>query len=461
MSATLLIRDARLADRRVDVRIDSGRIAAIGTGLTGDGASIDARGGALIPGLADHHLHVLALAAQRASLALDHFADAAAARAALTERARALPPGGWLRATGYHQAALGEWDRATLDALAPDRPVRVQHQTGGLWVLNSAALAAIGADDGPDCVERDSAGRPSGRIWRGDAWLATRLPRALPHLAPVGAELARYGITHVTDTSPTTDATAAAHLAAAHQSGALPQHLVLMSGGSLPPSDHYRIGPVKLLFDEHDLPDFDEVQARIAAARAEGRCVAAHCVTATELAFMLAAFATAGTVPGDRIEHGGVIPAAAIATLRDLGLTVVTQSAFVRERGDRYLATVDPVDVPDLYRCASLIAAGVPVLGSSDAPYSDPNPWPAMRAAMDRRTGGGAVLGTGEGVSEAQALALYGGEPLAPLGRPRGVQIGAAADLLLLHGPLDAALAAGSAAAVAATIIAGRVVWQS
>src|SRR6185312_8748065 len=141
---------------------------------------------------------------------------------------------------------------------------------------------------------------------------------------------------------------------------------------------------------------------RIAGARRQRRTVAVHCVTAGELALTLAAFEAAGVRPGDRIEHGGVIPAAAIGQLRALGLTVVTQSAFVAERGDRYLAEVDAAEQPDLYRCASLRSAGVPVAGSSDAPYAAPDPWAGMAAAVSRRTLGGAVLNAGERIGAAE-----------------------------------------------------------
>ncbi len=45
------------------------------------------------------------------------------------------------------------------------------------------------------------------------------------------------------------------------------------------------------------------------------------------------------------------------------------------------------------YRCGTLLATGITVAGSSDAPYSDPDPWAAMRSARDRRSGSGVVLG--------------------------------------------------------------------
>lgn len=186
--------------------------------------------------------------------------------------------------------------------------------------------------------------------------------------------------------------------------------------------------------------------------------MAVHCVTAGELALTLAAFEAAGAAPGDRIEHGGVIPADAIGQIRALDLTVVTQPAFIRERGDRYLAQVARQDLDDLYRCASLLAAGVPIAASSDAPYASPDPWLGMAAAIDRRSAAGHVVGKSERVDPAIALALYLGAPRAPGGPTRRVEPGAVADLCLLKAPLAEALETPDAGSVAATLVSGQIV---
>jgi predicted amidohydrolase YtcJ len=460
----LILRNVEVGGRPgLDVRLEAGLIQEIGERLASAAESLDGRGGALIPGLADHHIHLLATAAEAQSLRLDGATDKAgferAVRAALSVR----PKGAWLRVIGYHERMAGALDRDVLDRLAPEHPVRVQHQTGSLWILNSPALVAVEAQRGPAAVERGDDGWPTGRIWRGDAWLRERLANDPPDLAPLGRRLAAYGITAVTDTSATTDAAAAALLASARRSGALPQRLTLMSAGPLePPADHaFEVGPVKVLLDDDRLPDLDAFAETIRGARGQARNVAVHCVTAGELALTLAALEAAGARPGDRIEHGGVVPLDAIPVLRRLGLTVVTQPAFVHERGDRYLAEVDPAEQPDLYRCASLAEAGVPVAGSSDAPYASPDPWLGMSAAIRRRTRGGRPLGEGERVAAEAALALYLGAPDAPGGAPRRVVMGAPADLCLLARPLREVLARPAAEHVRATLVAGELVHSA
>ena len=63
----LLIRAAEVEGVRVDVRVAGGRVVALGAGLAGRPGEvvIEAAGGALLPGLHDHHLHLLAWAAAR------------------------------------------------------------------------------------------------------------------------------------------------------------------------------------------------------------------------------------------------------------------------------------------------------------------------------------------------------------------------------------------------------------
>jgi predicted amidohydrolase YtcJ len=122
---------------------------------------------------------------------------------------------------------------------------------------------------------------------------------------------------------------------------------------------------------------------------------------------------------------------------------------------------VDVAEQPDLWRCASLLAAGVPVASSSDAPYASPNPWAGIAAAVDRTTVAGATLGTTQRVSAAEALALYLGDPAAPGVAVRRVQVGEVADLCLLRAPQREVLAAPGAEHVRATFVAGRLVHDA
>ncbi len=192
MSERIAIRDAEVDGRRVDVVLEHGRIAAVvGAGRSAADRVIDAGGGALIPGLHDHHVHLLASAAARSSTPCGPPAvsDRRALADALRAADAALPAGQWLRGVGYHESVAGELDRVGLDALLPTRPCRVQHRSGHAWILNGAALAAAGIEAGdslPGGVEIDASGAPTGRIYGLDEWLRSRVPRIEPDLTAVG-----------------------------------------------------------------------------------------------------------------------------------------------------------------------------------------------------------------------------------------------------------------------------------
>jgi len=152
-----------------------------------------------------------------------------------------------------------------------------------------------------------------------------------------------------------------------------------------------------------------------------------------------------------------VVPPELVDAIVRHGLTVVTQPGFIGERGDEYLSDVDEDDLPHLYPCRTLLDAGVPVAGSTDAPYSSADPWRAMRAAVSRRAPSGAVVGANEAVDAATALRLFLGRAHDPGGPPRTVAVGVPADLCLLDRPLADSLTRLRADDVAATVCAGRV----
>lgn len=460
----MLIRDAEIAGERLDVRLDRDRVVEIGVGLAAfETAVLDAAGGALLPGLHDHHLHLRALAAALASVrcgppAVEDREDLA--RALGDARAR----DGWIRGTGYFESVAGELDRTTLDALRDDVAIRVQHRSGVMWFLNSRAIEALDLEDAALAgVERDERGRATGRLFRADAWLRERVPPAVgTDLAAVGRRLAARGVTGVTDCTPTTDAADRDALAAARASGALPQKLELMGVLGLRPVPGLSIGAHKIMLDEPALPAFDSLVERIRAAHDEARGVAFHAVTRAELLFALAALESAGARPGDRVEHASVAPEEACQQVQALGVTIVTQPNFVGERGDAYRQDVDERDRPHLYRVRSWIERGVPLRFGTDAPFGEADPWAALEAAVDRRTPSGATLGGAERVKPESALARFlpdADERTARPGPPR-VAVGDVADLCLLDRPWGHARAGLGDVEVTATWIDGRLVQR-
>jgi predicted amidohydrolase YtcJ len=464
----VLIRSAEIAGTApLDVRVESECITEIAAMLPrADGElTLDANGGALLPGLHDHHIHLFALAAAEQSIRCGppEVCNADALAHALTH---ASVRNEWIRGVGYHESVAGELDRTRLATWVADRPLRIQHRSGALWLLTSAGVERLGIDRGADAhgIERDAHGRATGRLYRLDDWLRERLEaKDPPNLDAVSRRLADRGVTGLTDATATNDAEALQALVAAVDSGALRQRIRVMGRPTLPEPDHPGVehGGVKVLLDERDLPDFEDLATAIAAAHRSERGVAIHCVTRAELVLACAAFEAAGARAGDRIEHAGVAPPDTLPALRECGLSVVTQPHFLNERGDAYLADVEPRDRPWLYRGRGFLEAGIPLGGGSDAPFGAPDPWAAMRAAVERRSLGGAVLGARERLSPEEALALFTTRSEAPGGPIRRVEVGEIADLCLLDRPWSEARDDLAAARVVLTLRAGSVISQA
>jgi predicted amidohydrolase YtcJ len=441
----MLIRDAEVNGRLCDVRVAEGRIATIAEQLLSERDEIvfDAAGGALLPGLHDHHIHLNATAAALASVRCGP-PDVLDAQA-LAEALHRAPGEGWLRGIGYHDGTTRGIDRTWLDRHGPDRPIRIQHRGGRMWIFNSRALATLGLRVPVD-----------GRLIDGDAWLQARLGAAAPSLEPVGARLARFGVTGLTEVTPRNTLADYRRLAEAN----LPQRLLIMGDSSLDlaaPIGRSRRGAVKLHYHDHDLPSIDVLVAEIARAHTAGRSVASHCVTSAELLLMLAALEAAGPRMGDRIEHAAIVIPEAARWMAALGVTVVTQPHFLAERGDTYLAEVDPSDRPWLYRLRGLHAAGIPIAAGSDAPFGDLSPWLAMAAAVNRRP----EFGEHEELTPERALALYTGPADAPGGISRRVAIGEAADLCVIDRCWRDARRDLAAVTVRTTLIGGVPAYSS
>ena len=423
--------DGVAVDIRLSDRIDD--VAATLTPRPGEDV-LDAAGGTALPGLHDHHVHLYAAAAAATSLRVGppQVRDRAGLAATLSH---AIPDeDGWIRAVAYHESVAGPLSRDVLDAIAPTTPLRVQHRSGVLWILNSAGLERVGLSDHPD-----------GRLRSTDSW-AEALGRNETSLAALSERLSRYGVTGITDATPDLAIADVMQLAELHRYGELRQRV-------------HCLAPGKRILHDDDL-DLEQLAAWIAEQHRDNHPVAVHCVTAAQLVVTIAALRESGCHPGDRIEHAAVVPADSLIDLADLRVTVVTQPNFVAERGDHYLDAVPSDEHDQLWRVGSLLEAGVPVALSTDMPFGDGDPWAAMRAAVHRRTPSGAVVGGTERVSARTALAMFLGGTEHPT-RPRRVEPGEPADLCVLSAPPETALAELDAGMVAATIIGGGIAYAS
>lgn len=468
----MLIRNAEvwgvgLADVRIEGRLiadilptppqpDGYNLEAHAPGSNPGRCVVEANGGALLPGLHDHHIHLAALAAKQASVwcGPPQVTTVAALSAAL-----AHPGEGWIRGIGYHDSVMGLPNARDLDTLVRDRPLRIQHRTGRMWLLNSLGLETLLQMAPPPVGMEVDNGNFTGRLFDEDDWLRATLAASPPSFGEVARELARYGVTGITDMSPRNDSAMAAHFAAEMTSGSLPQRVVLAGMPALADisSGPWTLGPAKLHLHESALPDFTAATDFIAAAHGRDRAVAVHCVSEVELVFALAAFEAAGPRRGDRIEHASVASDELIGRVAELGLQVVVQPHFIAERGDDYLRDVEPRHHQELYRLRGFVDAGVTLAAGSDAPFGLPDPWAAMAAAVSRQTGSGVTIGAREALSPVEAATLYLADPV-DLTRQRRIVPEIPADLCLLDRSWDAASLGLSADMVKATWISGKLV---
>ena len=433
----MLIRHATRLDGAVlDIRVGA-QIDEVGDTIepwAGEDV-FDAAGGTVLPGLHDHHVHLHSAVAAQTSVQVGppQVRDRETLARVLTTAE--VGDDGWIRAVGYHDSVAGPLDRTVLDTLVPDVPVRVQHRSGVLWVLNSAGLSRVGLADHPDGRVRSA----------GPGW-SDALDRRQNSVADLSSRLIRLGVTGITDATPDLDVGDIVAMTELHRRGELRQRVHVLSPGK------------RILHDDN--LDLDELAGWIAERHSSGGSVAIHCVTAAQLVVTIAALREAGTHPRDRIEHAAVVPSDVIADLAELGVTVVTQPNFVAERGDQYLAEIPAAEHDQLWRVASLLVAGVPVALSTDMPFGHGDPWAAMRAAVHRTTASGAVLGADECIPARRALMMFLGWPEEPTW-VRTVGPGQPGDLCLLSVAPEDALRELDADMVAATIIGGRIAYES
>jgi len=463
------------------IAVGGGRVLALGSSsslreLAGRAAErVDCGGATVLPGLIDPHLHLFALAARRVNL------DCAAARsvhellALVARRAAELPADAWVRGEGMDEVRLGRLPTAReLEAAAPRHPVRLRHRSRHASVLSVSALRLLGDGRG---VERRR-GVATGLVFGREAALG-RLVGPLPSdafaagLAAAAGELSALGLATVADATPR-PYRALGPLRSAIAAGRFPLRVFAMR----PPGSRawraakrLRPGAVKIMVEEgpHGLqPRPADLARLIATAAAAGAQVAVHCVGTATLAAALAAFAAlprrlrAGR--RHRLEHVAECPPPLIARIAALGLVVVTNPAFVHWRGDAYIAETGAPVRPWLYRARTLVRAGVPLAGASDAPVVPPSPWVGIAAARARRTAAGATLGAAERLGAAAALRLFttgaafalGADGLGTLapGRP--------ADLVVVEpDPLRAPPDEVAETRVRLTLAAGERVWPA
>ena len=515
------------------VAIRDGRIVAVGSAgdvrrAVPDAEDLDARGGLVVPGFIDAHLHLLAGGFRLTSVQLRGVTSRDAFVAALREFAATRPPGTW--STG------GDWDheswggalpsRAWIDDATTHHPVWLTRLDSHMALANSAALRLAGISAAtPDvaggAIVRDAVGVPTGLLKDN----AMRLvERAVPPLSPADEDAALdAAMTYVTAQG----VTSVHHMGSlppgetwhelevfcrARDRGALrlrihstvpletwPRLATLVASGAFGGpdgrgDDWVRIGSLKSFVDGSlgartaafheayaDRPgdcgllvnDPDQLRAWMVDADAAGLQLTTHAIgdrANTVLLDLLTDVARANG-PRDRrfrVEHAQHLVASDVPRFGALGAIVSMQPYHAVDDGRWAERAIGPARTRLSYAWRSISNAGARLAFGSDWFVAPATPLEGIDAAVNRRTLDGRhpdgwIRGERIGLDEAlRAYTTGAAHAVFEEDRKGRLAPGLLADVTVIDRDLFANPSEEIArAAIAATIVGGRVIYRS
>ncbi|NQX10099.1 amidohydrolase family protein [Microbacteriaceae bacterium VKM Ac-2855] len=474
----VLLRNARLLGRSepVDVLIDDGVVASVGTIGTSPGAAVcDLDGRWLLPGLWDEHVHFSqwAMTARRLDVSA---ADSAAAAAAMVAERLAAEPGERATLIGYGFRD-GLWPDAPLtaglDAVSPVRPVvLVSGDLHCAWT-NASAQRLYDCTPTAGLVLEDECFRLVGRLGAVD-------DSVLDEWADDAARAAaRRGVVGIVDLEMRWNVDDWARRVSAGTNslrvdvGVYPQDLQraieagLRSGDAI--NEFVRVGPLKVVIDGslntrtafcHEPYDgvvgsashglltvtLDDLDALLARAVAAGIRPTVHAIGDEANTLALDAL---GRIGGGRIEHAQLIAESDLARFAGLGVVASVQPEHAvddRDVAERYW----PGRTGRAFPLRSLLDAGAQLVLGSDAPVSPLDPWIAIAAAVGRTRGVDEPWHPEQRITVAEAIA-------ASVRPGTGPSAGAIADLVVVdRDPMTSDPEHLRSMPVSATLLAGR-----
>jgi predicted amidohydrolase YtcJ len=506
------------------VIVDGDRIVFVGAeaearNIAGADANVrDLAGACLLPGFVDAHTHPLMLGQSASWVDITGTTSMVELVEKLRRHADGLPPGAPIRGFGYEQDVLGRQPTADdLDQVSSDLPVTLMHRSGHGFVVNHAALTEAGIDDAtppPDggLIGRGPSGRLDGRVFDSACDLLTgpdgvKITNHGPNfhlgddpetlLAQLEAAQEIFlsaGITSVADMQVT--AREMSSFLALHEQGRLKMRVTMMVLSSYLDQieklglgrlgdDFLHLGGVKLYVDGslssgtaympteccsdeehlyHPPPIYTELLGR---AHRLGLQTATHAQGPEAIHMVLDAVERAQNLwPGremrHRIEHCAFPTDPDVARMKDLGVWPVPQPKQVIQFAAGIIKTYGPIG-ERMYPYGSFVRNGVPVVLSSDAPVTVPDPMMAVWSAVTRQLDGGEIVGPDERIDQASALAGYTINGAAAIHREDevgSIEVGKLADFAVLdRDPFTATVDALPSISVTETIVGGRTCW--
>lgn len=448
----------------------NGRITALGdeAGLRklapGGVELIDLKGGVAFPGFYDCHNHMMLFSylLQAVDLTPAKVSTIDQIVELIRDAAQAAEAGEWVKGSGFIDYALADHrypTREDLDTVSPDNPVVLYHTSFHACVLNSKGLEIFGITPGTEPlvggeIERDADGRPTGVLHDANMMvvLNTLLEQDLETmsaaqkaemLAAGTSRFAAMGLTGAADAMVTPfgmrayqEAWAAGKLNVRiytmheinYAEGLINSGLATGYG-----DDWLRIGPIKVFADggmsnrtasmtePYLTPPHGtgltvtsrermiEIMGRVDPA---GFQVAVHSQGDQAIADTLDAFESVLGKRSDnplrhRIEHGGCMFPELLERAAAMKVPVAIQPGMFSILGDGWIEAYGPDKASLLYPYRTMLAAGIPLGGSSDCPVIGQDPRCALRDAVVRRSPSGRPFNQDQTLTVGQMIRLY------------------------------------------------------
>ena len=457
------------------VAVKDGRIQAVGATedireLVGEGTEvIDLKGGTVMPGLIDSHLHVVGTgtALQMINCRTPPMMSIEDMKKAVAEKVRQAKPGEWIQGRGWDQAKLEEhrnptrWD---LDEVSPDNPVVLTRTCGHLLVANSAALRIAGVtgetrDPLGGRIVRDEDEEPTGMLEESPAMNLVRLhvpavgiPETMNAIRTACRAFNEAGITSVIDAGNTEDEMVAYQLLrergdltcrvnvmlrAIQEGEPIEESLRRVDGFPMVTEmgdELFRFQGLKILIDGGvggrtallrepyegtpenvgilTLPE-KNLQRLVDAANLRGMLCGVHCAGGKAMDIVLEAYRRTNKlkpIKGRRfyLIHAYQPSEDNFKTCRELEVAVASQPSFLYYLGESYYENVGPKRSEWLKPHRAWIDNGVMVAGGTDSPVTPYLPFPSLWAAVARRTEvKGTQMGTEQRVTREEAIRMY------------------------------------------------------
>lgn len=454
-----------IANGRIVARGSTSEIRA----MAGAAAVVDCGGYTVLPGIIDSHCHP-DMHGARIGRWHDFFDGSIDSREKLLALIRTSLHGkdrdAWFTGYRFDERVSGGYPTIEeLDAASEGRPVFIYRRDAHMGVANNAAMAAVGFHEGASDpafgrVERDpETGKPTGLLRARAAHVVIEHIQSgytaddfRSGLVRVFDEYLSYGITSVHNSLTTSQAVSAYQTM--RQNGELKVRVGILASGRDDAlvraivrsgmrtgfgdewirliglewvADGSTSGRTAAYYDPYVgeavigeppdnrgfvLLDREAYTQRVAEAHRAGLMVCTDGVGDRGIDFVLDVYED--VLKADpredhrlRIEHCCAVTPAILERLKRSGVVCSSATGFAYDLGDAYLHVRGAAAMKSMWPHRSLIDAGVPAPGHSDAPVCSVNPFLGMSAMVNRMTPGGQSLDASQAVSVHEAVEAY------------------------------------------------------